>query len=136
MAFMESYPKPDKVYNSTDLVPIDASTCVYAWVRGKEFLYVGISDSVLRRIVGHNVIGKAEPVLESDRFYVWSFKTWNEASLLEAKLLADHPTKYSFRRSQRGKDLPCLFCKKPFARSRWWQKYCSNNCRQGIERTI
>lgn len=48
-----------------------ALPCCYAWRRGSEWLYVGSTMQLLTRLRSHNVIGKHEPLLDSDVLSVW-----------------------------------------------------------------
>lgn len=99
----------------------------YAWKRGEEFLYIGSSTRPLKRIGGHNVIGVAEPVLDTDEILVWPT---DDMLAFEAALAGEVRPKYSAR-LLRGKPtrIACLTCRKKFMQKRWWQKYCSDKCR-------
>lgn len=71
--------------------------CVYAWVRGKRWLYVGSSSNVLFRITDHPVINFIEPVLNSDRILFWRFDNKLEASKHELRLIKKRNPKYNIK---------------------------------------
>lgn len=47
-----------------------SGSAVYAWYRGNECLYVGVSKQVMQRLINHNVIGVVEPILPNDLFHI------------------------------------------------------------------
>lgn len=68
---------------------------VYAWRRGTEWLYVGMSASVYSRINNHDVIGKAEGVQFEDQFFVYECDNFDEAADLEIELIRKFRPKYN-----------------------------------------
>lgn len=70
---------------------------VYAWRRGDEWLYIGMSDSVFRRINDrHHVINRLEEVIyERDEFYIYECDSLYEAEELERELIQRHRPKYN-----------------------------------------
>lgn len=69
--------------------------CVYAWKRGSVWLYVGTSSYGFSRIFKHNVIGKAEEVLDTDEILVWSFSDSFTARLAELEFIVRYKPVYN-----------------------------------------
>lgn len=86
--------------------------CVYAWTRGKQWLYVGQSDNVYVRILRHPVINTSEPVLETDKITLWPCISVSEARKLEREFIVERRPKYNrehfgpHRRSQHLQFVP------------------------------
>lgn len=106
---------------------------VYAWVRGKEVLYVGISIAALQRLFGHNVIGADEPWLPGDNILIWAYDTWHETVEVEARLIATFKPRLNGptvdKKGQPLGKINCQYCKKEFQQRRWYQRYCSEKCK-------
>lgn len=118
---------PDEMFSYASLRNL-VQHAAYGWKRGRTYLYIGASANVLRRISGHNVIGKAEPMQARDRIVIWYARTAHSAKKLAERLEARHRPKYSIQYA--GLDeRPCLGCKELFKPKRPWQKFCKDACR-------
>lgn len=63
------------------------SPCVYAWMRGDLWLYIGKSKCGSNRLSNHHVI-KPDKVQPTDEFVIWRVSSELDALILEAKLIA------------------------------------------------
>lgn len=108
---------------------------VLGWRRGEKYLWIGASASVLRRMIGHNVIGKSDVLRDTDAIDVWHSATHRRASRLAERLNDTHRPKYSSTR-KRGdmSERTCRGCKEPFTPKRWWQEFHSEACRNKVGR--
>jgi hypothetical protein len=68
---------------------------VYAWQRNGVYLYIGMSLKGIARIGKHGIIGKVEPLLETDYFDFWFCETRDEAEQLERGLIKLNKPKYN-----------------------------------------
>lgn len=68
---------------------------VYSWVRKGEYLYIGVSDFPLLRILTHDTIGVKSPIEPDDRFEVILCIDFFEARRLESQLISQHKPKYN-----------------------------------------
>ena len=106
--------------------------CIYGWIREKKWLYIGISGNGLKRVFRHNIINDIEPVLKKDKILIWSFpnRDYYEVQDLENKLINEFKPKYNFlKKDRKCKEIICPRCKKKFMQKRWWQAFCSKECR-------
>jgi hypothetical protein len=129
--------------------------CVYAWVRGEEWLYVGFSSRGLSRPLtyGHHAL---DDFRDTDELLVWRFKTIRYAFTFEQKLIEEkRPTKNKAgiavqkpvkppekpaieppaRKPYLAPDISkrqselCDRCGRSFQQARKWQRFCSKECR-------
>jgi predicted GIY-YIG superfamily endonuclease len=68
---------------------------VYAWIRNKDWLYVGLSKNVHQRIFDHNVIGIEEPFQITDKILLFNCSSKDEMCLLEKQLIRENKPKYN-----------------------------------------
>ena len=132
MPFSSHLKKPDIVIHGIEFLSW-SQPALYIWRRGQEYLYIGTSRKPMQRIVLHNVIGKTEPVLAADVIEVY-FADWGRLIYIEEDLNKRYQPKYSTQRNMlaNSTDLSprlCVGCKKLFTPNRFWQKYCTQTCR-------
>ena len=131
--------------SSTPTVQFDAKYCsgtyVYAWVRDKTWLYVGMTTTGMGRAFRHNIIGRAEDCQINDRIWIWEFSAYGDAAAFERELTLEKLPIYSAAAEQvrrngdkTCREISCPACKKQFKQKRYWQVYCSQLCRDGYER--
>lgn len=72
------------------------TACVYVWMRGNEWLYVGCSYRGLQRVVDskHHVLHAAE-IHDTDRILIMHNLTKQSAQLMEVCLIRKHNPKYN-----------------------------------------
>lgn len=103
---------------------------VCAWSRQGRILYVGSSTNGLGRFSYHNIIGRVEKLLPPDDILIWSFPNIKEAKIFEEQLIIHSNPKYNLLKETKEKNIIiCLGCGVVFTQKRFWQKFCSNNCR-------
>jgi predicted GIY-YIG superfamily endonuclease len=110
---------------------------LYIWKRGDAYLYIGVSVRILARVANHNVIDRAESVLDGDIIEIYSFP--EDANFMyeeEARLTRLYKPKYSkpiyeFGGDKTKRELVCMICKRKFMQTRPWQKFCSIACQSG-----
>jgi hypothetical protein len=89
--------------NRTPSETISASTLqryyrrphVYAWRRGAEYLYVGLSILAPSRFMTHHILNHAEPYQPADVIDLYACETFREAIDLEAAMIASRQPKYN-----------------------------------------
>lgn len=103
---------------------------VYAWKRGEEWLYVGFSHNPFARIQNHSTVGRVVAFEPTDDILVWVFESSKEGRLWEARLIREHRPKFNIQHNDVARTVECLKCRRPFQQTRWWQKFCSPDCRK------
>jgi hypothetical protein len=69
--------------------------CVYEWLRGGAWLYVGMSSRGLGRMYCHDKIGKTDEVLDDDTMRITHFETLEAALQYERELIIAHKPLYN-----------------------------------------
>jgi hypothetical protein len=102
--------------------------CVYGWRRGRTYLYVAYTESVMRRLSYHNIIDQVERVRTGDSVDLWFFATAGQARTFEMRLIKKFRPYYSYNAGRKEamafKTVKCLRSGKRFTKNRWWQKFC------------
>lgn len=68
---------------------------VYAWKRGETYLYIGMSESGVKRIYTHNIIGVADHVDPLDMIEIIICDNRAHALFIENDLIGRHNPKYN-----------------------------------------
>ena len=117
--------------------------CTYAWRRGDKYLYVGATSNALGRLSHHNMIGIAEPLQPSDTIEVWTHLDYRLAQAHEIYMIETFEPKYNGEEvdgkyeSLRSISVrKCVGCRTEFKPSRWWQKWCNVDCRNGTGKEL
>jgi len=122
-----------------DLFSMLGTQGIYAWKRGDEYLYIGCSGNLLRRLSYHNIIDRVEKFLPGDILELYTHNDGGDFLKLlaeEDRLIDKYRPKYStpvFKdgMSTEKKTVICPMCKKEFMQKRYWQKFCSKQCGGG-----
>lgn len=74
---------------------------MYAWKRGEEYLYIGLSSRGLGRVLSHNVIGCVEEIQDTDTIELWFFSDERSGYetlpvvAFEAEMIRKHRPRYN-----------------------------------------
>lgn len=79
---------PHKIFTVSDYSTL-MQPCVYAWLRGSEYLYVGFSSRGLSRLLSHDKIGKEYTIEPQDQFLYWQCESEEIAEEFELQLPDD-----------------------------------------------
>ena len=101
--------QPDLILHGAEL----NKPAIYAWKRGEEWLYIGITEvGIIRRLQGHHVVGNIHQFKDEDRIVVWHVNlTRNDLIALERKLILKHKPKYN-KQSDKGATIAVRFSAK------------------------
>lgn len=126
-----------KITLSSFILKTIMSGGVYVWKRGSQYLYVGCSSEMMRRVGRHNIIGCCEPVQVDDviEFYPLPPDRYLEE---ERRLNLLLKPKYSriYTRGEGVEERPCSGCSITFKPARFWQKFCSVECQSGTKKIM
>ena len=96
---------------------------VYAWCRGDKFLYVGATNKGLARLFTHGVVGRVEPILETDKIKMWKCDP-KDLSRVEREFIIATTPKYNRQyvipieySPRKLKVANCVVCGQPFPSS-------------------
>lgn len=127
--------RADFKFPPSTLTALVSKPVVYTWKRGSTLLYVGLTTNFLSRLSRHNIIGRAEPLLKSDSIQIFLCRDYSQGERMARRLQRKHCPKYSTPHDSLDKTKnprECLACGETFLPKRWWQRYCSKNCRNGL----
>ena len=106
------------------------TTILYAWVRGEEYLYVGMSSNGIGRLGNHHIVGKVEPFTPEDRILIWIADRGINIMKFEQELIEEKKPRYNpITKHGVLQQRNCWGCGEPFKQTRSWQKFCSKECR-------
>lgn len=85
--------QPDLILYGVDL----NKPAIYAWKRGKQWLYIGITElGIIRRLKGHHIIGSIGQFRDGDRIDVWHINLPRiNLITLEKRLILKYKPKYN-----------------------------------------
>lgn len=111
---------------------------VYAWKRGNQFLYIGMTYNGTYRLKNHNIIGVVEKIKANDLLIIWRDKDNQKLCLLEIELIKRYHPQYNLEHSNTVKQTPvwnedgrqiCCHCLKVLKRPRSNKLFCNSKCR-------
>lgn len=111
---------------------------IYGWKRNNEYLYIGMSLNIFKRLSTHSVVGIIEDFKDDDKIDIWYCKR-EELCNLETKLIEHFKPKYNktnplntyrIRHGQIGKQLLfiCEWCKEEYLGRSDGSVFCSEKC--------
>lgn len=86
--------RPDRTYGSR-IIKQMAKSCIYAWRRRKQWLYIGRSRVGLSRILGAHHINIVQRFRKGDRLVTWHCTGEAELANLEMALIRRYRPKYN-----------------------------------------
>lgn len=84
-----------ETFTGFDFIDWTARSLVYGWFRGDECLYIGQTGRGLHRIINHDVINVAEPVMDYDEIRITPAFELADRLDLEETLIKRHKPKYN-----------------------------------------
>lgn len=97
--------KPDVITNAPVLI---SGRYLYAWVRGHDWLYIGISRGSGRDLRRHHVIGKIEEFQSGDTIHFWYLNNMSHGELgkIEQEEIKSRQPKYNVASKKEPKYQP------------------------------
>lgn len=125
--------KPDLKLRGKTFTILKKAVCVYAWRRGKRYLYAGVTAALGVQIAKHKIIDQSEVFLPGDQLEIYVFMQRGAAERMLERIQRKHNPIYSPFVDSIKRDLSerkCMTCGESFTPKRYWQKFCAR-CTKG-----
>jgi len=104
---MKTLEKPDVITNAPALL---SGRYLYAWKRGEDWLYIGVSRNSGRDLRNHHIIGKVEEFQSVDRIHFWYLDNLSHMKMgeIEKEEIKYHQPKYNGANKKEPKYQPFI----------------------------